>query len=112
MTRTYDAPTNATVKANVVTLSGLDQVELISQIQKRELKQFSAIEQADGTITLSFPMRMIEHFEFAGLIHRQNAEAKKLANKGGKPDNDPTPPKPTGGGQKVVKLVNTKAIAA
>lgn len=107
--------TSATIKANIVTLHGLGQIDVLSEIQKRELKQFSAMEQEDGTIALSFPMRLIEHVEFAGLIHRQNVEAKKLAKKGGKPDNDPTPPKgtpPMGGGGSTTEFENTTAIAA
>lgn len=114
MTRTHNATTyNATLDHNIVTLHGLGGFELLDEIEERQLTNFSGTDK-DGSYSLSFAMRDHERFEFAALIHRQKAEAKKTA-KGGKPDRDPTPPKgtpPMGGGGSTTEFVNTYAIAA
>lgn len=113
MTHTYNSY-KATLDHNIVTLHGLGGFELLAEIQSRGLTNFAGVATPDGNHSLSFAMRDQDRFEFAGLIHRQKAEAKKTA-KGGKPDRDPTPPKgtpPMGGGGSTTEFVKTFAIAA
>lgn len=105
------------INGNTVTLTGLSQVDVISQIQIRNLtnRQFSGVAQEDGTVHLTFPMTIADRAEFAGHIHRHNAEI--LAKN---PHLGPKGPGPKGGGPTggssgagtVTKLLNTTAIAA
>jgi hypothetical protein len=107
----------ATINGNMVTFTGLSEMDVLLQIQRRHLavRQFTAMGQPDGTVHLTFPMSPLERGEFAGLIHRYNAEQraknKHLEHKGV----DPTPPKgtpPRGGAGNTKEFVNTSAIAA
>lgn len=105
------------INGNNITFNGLSELDVIVQIQRRHLatRQFSAVGQPDGTVSLTFPMSPLERGEFAGHIHRHNAELRAknphLEPKGPGPKG--TPPSggtPTAG--RVVELQNTFAIAA
>lgn len=99
---------DVTINGNIVTIHNLSEMEILMEIQKRELKQYVAL----GN-DLSFPMREIEHREFAVQIHRTNNEnklGKKLNIREDGPDVDPTPPR--GGGAKAVEFFNTEVKAA
>lgn len=105
---------NIKFNGNSITFTGLSEPDVIAQIQRRSLgkRQFTAMGQEDGSVHLTFPMIKAELLEFAGHIHRHNAEVKASVSETG--DKPPTPPT-TGGtpsAGKVVKLVNTIAIAA
>lgn len=100
---------DVTINGNIVTIHNLSEMEMLMEIQKRELKQYVGL----GS-DLSFPMREIEHREFAVQIHRANNEnklGKKLDIREDGPDTDPTPPG-RGGGASVTEFVNTEAKAA
>lgn len=122
MSRIHTAPTksNVSIKGNTITFENISASEIASFLYIKRLTQMTLLktgerEDGDSIFSLSYPMRTEEHKQYAGLIHRQNAEAKKLAKKGGKPDNDPTPPKgtpPMGGGGSTTEFVETLAIAA
>lgn len=106
---------NIKFNGNSITFTGLSELDVITQIQRRSLgnRQFTAMGQEDGSVHLTFPMIKAELLEFAGHIHRHNAalRAETETDNGSKP---PTPPT-TGGtpsAGKVVQLVNTVAIAA
>jgi hypothetical protein len=105
---------NIKFNGNSITFTGLSELDVITQIQRRSLgkRQFTAMGQEDGSTHLTFPMIKAELLEFAGHIHRHNAEVKASVSE--TEDKPPTPPT-TGGtpsAGKVVKLVNTVAIAA
>lgn len=110
---------NVTINGNNITFTGLSELDVIIQIQRRNLasRQFSGMGQPDGTVSLSFPMNALERGEFAGQIHRYNAEQRKknphLEPKGPNGDHDGTPPQGgTPGAAKTVEFVETLAIAA
>lgn len=109
---------NVLISGNNITLTGLSELDVLVQIQNRNLiqRQFSGLGQEDGTVNLTFPMTSFEHFEFAGQIHRYNAEQRKknpnLESKGPK---GTEPPPPTGGtpsAAKTAEFKETIAIAA
>lgn len=82
--------TDVTINGNIITIHNLSEIEILMEIQERELKQYVGL----GS-DLSFPMREIEHREFAVQIHRANNEnklGKKLDIREDGPDTDPTPP--------------------
>lgn len=76
-----------TINGNIVTITGLSELEILTEILERGLskRQFSGIGARNGTVSLSFPMTKSDHSEFAAAIHRYNSE---LIN------DDPVPPVP------------------
>lgn len=109
------------INGNNITFTGLSELDVLVLIQRRSLsqRQFSGMGQPDGTVHLTFPMNALERGEFAGQIHRYNAEQRKknphLEPKGDGPKGGPdgTPPQGgTPGSTKQVEFVNTMAIAA
>lgn len=109
---------NVTIKGNIATLTGIGGMSgVFIKVQELGLDTFTVANQKDTAFyDLSFPMHRVHHGIFAGQIHRYNAEQKakeKVDNKGGKPDNEPTPPQGgTPGAARVTKFENTIAIAA
>lgn len=105
------------INGNNVTITDLSEIDVISEIQNRGLaaRQFTGMGQEDGTIHLTFPMTHFDHFEFAGHIHRYNAEQRAknahLEPKGPGPKGTP-PTGGTPGAARVTKFENTVAIAA
>lgn len=109
--------TNILINGNNVTITDLSEVDVITEINKRGLakRQFMSVGQQDGSVHLTFPMNFMDRFEFAGHIHRHNAEIRAqnahLEPNGPGPKGKP----PTGGSPsagRVVKFENTIAIAA
>lgn len=109
---------NATINGNMITFTGLSEMDVLLQIQRRHLatRQFTAMGQPDGTVQLTFPMSPLERGEFAGLIHRYNAEQRaknKHLEPKGPNGTDPKPPTGgTPGAAKAVEFKETIAIAA
>ena len=109
--------TNILINGNNITFTGLSELDVIVQIQRRNLgtRQFSGIGQADGTVHLTFPMTALERGEFAGHIHRHNAKMRALNTHLEPNGNGPKGTPPTGGtpgAARVTKFENTVAIAA
>jgi hypothetical protein len=108
---------NVTINGNNITFTGLSELDVIVQVQRRNLsqRQFAGMGQPDGTVHLTFPMNALERGEFAGQIHRYNAEQRKknphLEPKGDGPDGTP-PQGGTPGSTRQKEFVNTMAIAA
>lgn len=109
--------TNILINGNNITFTGLSELDVIVQIQRRNLgtRQFTGMGQPDGTVHLTFPMTALERGEFAGHIHRHNAEIRArnphLEPKGPGPKGTP-PTGGTPGAARVKKFENTVAIAA
>lgn len=109
--------TQIIINGNNITFTGLSELDVIVQIQRRGLskRQFTGMGQRDGTVHLTFPMMPSERDEFAGHIHRHNAELRAK-----NPHLDPNGPGPKGtppaggtpGAARVTKFENTVAIAA
>ena len=109
--------TNILINGNNITFTGLSELDVIVQIQRRNLgtRQFTGMGQTDGTVHLTFPMTVLERDEFAGHIHRHNAEIRAR-----NPHLEPNGPGPKGtppsggtpGAARVRKFENTVAIAA
>lgn len=106
----------ALINGKNVTLVLESELDVIVEIQKRNLglRQFAGMAQPDGTIHLSFPMNSSDRSEFAGHIHRHNAEIRAmnphLEPKGTDPSG--SGPKGTPGAARVTKFENTVAIVA
>ena len=105
------------INGNNITFTGFSELDVIVEIQRRNLgtRQFSGMGQPDGTVHLTFPMTVLERGEFAGHIHRYNAE-QRAKNPNLEPDGPgPNGKPPTGGtptAARVVEFENTVAIAA
>jgi hypothetical protein len=105
------------INGNNITLTGLSELDVIVHIQRRHLatRQFSAVSEEDGTVSLTFPMSPLERGEFAGHIHRYNNEQRAkntdLDPKGPGPNGTP-PTGGTPGAARVTSFQNTVAIAA
>lgn len=105
------------INGNNITMTGLSELDVIVQIQRRDLgkRQFTGMGQPDGTVHLTFPMTPADRAEFAGYIHRHNAEIRAknphLDPKGPGPKGTP-PTGGTPGAARVTSFQNTVAIAA
>ena len=103
------------INANIVTLGNFNSQALLAEVNFRMLEQFSVFRELDGTFSLSFPMTPKDHVEFAGHIHRYNAE-QRAKNPHLEPDGPGPKGKPPTGGTptaaRVVEFENTVAIAA
>lgn len=116
MGKAYSEFFDVTVDGNMLIRHncGLEEVQDVTESRG----QFSVVKTGDSMVgpmfDISYPMIESDHSKFAALIHRANAQdKKKVDNKGGKPDNDPTPP--TGGtprGAFSMQWSRTEAIAA
>lgn len=76
---------NVTFNGNMITFNGLSEIDVIVQIQRRNLgkRQFSAMGQDDGTVKLTFPMTVFERGEFSEQIRVHNHRNRSSGNDDG-----------------------------
>jgi hypothetical protein len=112
---------NVTIHRNIITFSNVSASQIATMVYERRLTQLNLVKTGESKLgdvvfDLSYAMREQEHREFAGLIHRYNAEQRAknphLEPKGDGPKG-PTPPTGgTPGAAKAVEFTKTNAIAA